>query len=72
MEEDVNLGQDQVLKIGTLIKTSQTRGKKANPGPSRQRKFRLTSESLDYLHTFSHVSFVTHRGYRIIMYVVFL
>lgn len=49
--EDKSLG---TIKIGNLIKTSQSRGK-SSTGPSRQRKFRLTRESLDYLQTFSHV-----------------
>ena len=43
-----------ILKEGTLIKTSQSKGGKSAGFP-RPRKFRLTTESLDYLHTFSHV-----------------
>lgn len=50
--EDKSLGG--AIKIGNLVKTSQSRGKNST-GQSRQRKFRLTRESLDYLQTFSHV-----------------
>jgi len=51
--EDYSFGEE--LKSGHLTKTSQSKGKKSTPGISRERKFRLTPQSLDYLHTFSHV-----------------
>ena len=47
---------DQVLKIGNLHKTSQSRRTDAEAGPTRQRRFRLTAESLEYFQQFSHVS----------------
>ena len=46
---------DQVLKVGNLHKTSQSRKTNAEPGPTRQRRFRLTAESLEYFQQFSHV-----------------
>lgn len=54
-EEDPGLSR--VLKSGNLIKTSKSRATgKAAHGVSRQRKFRLTRDSLEYLQNFSHVS----------------
>ena len=44
-----------LLKEGTLIKTSQSKTKGASVGHSRPRKFRLTTDFLDYLYPFSHV-----------------
>ena len=54
-EEGRDLG---TYKVGHLIKTSQTRGETSIPGNSRQRKFRLTHDSLEYLQNFSHVSYL--------------
>lgn len=45
-----------VLKVGVLFKTSLGREEDANPGPTRQRRFRLTEGALEYLHHFSQVS----------------
>ena len=45
-----------VLKVGPLIKSSCLLDPGSNPGPSRQRMFRITSEALDYKQHFSHVS----------------
>ena len=45
-----------VLKVGVLFKTSQGREGDSRPGPTRQRRFRLTEEALEYLHHFSQVS----------------
>ena len=45
-----------VLKVGVLSKTSQGREGDSRPGPTRQRRFRLTEEALEYLHHFSQVS----------------
>jgi hypothetical protein len=45
----------KVLKIGSLHKTSQSRRPNSEPGPTRQRRFRLTPESLEYFQHFSHV-----------------
>ena len=47
---------DGVLKVGTLTKASQTRKGNSNPGPFRQRKFRITSDAIEYKQLFSHVS----------------
>ncbi len=45
-----------VLKVGVLFKTSLGREEDSRPGPTRQRKFRLTDGALEYLHQFSQVS----------------
>ena len=50
-----------VLKVGLLSKTSKGRSSKENtirPGLTRQRRFRLTEEALEYFHHFSHVSLI--------------
>ena len=44
------------LKTGVLSKTSIGRREGSRPGPTRQRRFRLTEEALEYFHQFSHVS----------------
>lgn len=44
------------LKKGTLTKSSQHRRKGAHPGPKQKRKFRLTSEALEYFQPFRRVS----------------
>lgn len=54
---DEGPGGVEVLKIGNLMKTSQSTSQKSVAGHSRQRKFRLTPMALEYLNAFSHVSF---------------
>lgn len=61
-EENPYIVVSRALKTGHLVKTSKSIGKKSTPGNSRQRKFRLTNEALEYLHTFSHVSLMRERG----------
>lgn len=50
-EQEVTL-----LKIGVLFKTSLGREEGSRPGPTRQRRFRLTEGALEYLHHLSQVS----------------
>ena len=46
---------------GHLMKTSRGRYKGATPGQTRQRRFRLTEEALEYFQQFSQVSWIhTH------------
>ena len=59
LDPTATAGQDtnQELKRGNLTKSSQHRRKEgARPGPKQKRKFRLTSEALEYFQPFSHVS----------------
>lgn len=58
VEENPYAAVSRALKTGNLIKTSQSAGNKSKsaPGHSRQRKFRLTNEALEYFQNFSHVS----------------
>ena len=51
-----------VIKVGLLTKTSKRRGSSGQessvivrPGLTRQRRFRLTEEALEYFHYFSQV-----------------
>ena len=41
---------------GVLLKTSRGRSSEAHPGPTRQRRFRLTEQAIEYLQHFSQVS----------------
>lgn len=49
-----------VLKIGVLFRTSLGQEEDSRPGPTRQRRFRLTEGALEYLHHFSHVGSYLH------------
>ena len=45
-----------VLKVGVLFKKSLGCEEDSRPGPTRQRRFRLTEGALEYMHHFSQVS----------------
>ena len=45
----------EAIKSGVLMKTSRSRREGSKSGPSRERRFRLTEEGLEYLQPFSHV-----------------
>jgi len=57
LNPDDEVQEEVELKRGNLTKSSQHRWKDgARPGPKQKRKFRLTSEALEYFQPFSHVS----------------